>query len=340
MRLVDLFFLLFKRNFVLQFDNTMTSKTKKVTFWSVIALVLFFAGSLLYFGSRTSQNDLIADRNQGVLGELMIDSLPQYVVLRPGLRFKLDTGADFSSITERDLHFLDSLGFKAVESTYPILGRDGRGDIRLNTKRYTLSLPFYMWDTTVDSLGNLHQEINYNASNILKNVDFAPADTEFSVLGIDFLEKFLVEYRAAEKMMAFYFDVPEDYEFSEVLQPSDSPLFWPFLGHRYYMDAYVDNTKNRYFLDTGISQAFIHRPMSDAPKYDSNVRPDTIISLRGSYPALADQRGWLKIGDREGMTTVYYYDSDEESYGFNPINMFDNINVLFNFPAKKIGFKI
>ena len=117
-----------------------------------------------------------------MLGELLIDSVPQYVVIRPGLMFKLDTGSDYSAITERDLHFLDSLGFKATESYYPILGRNGRGDVKLKTKRYTLSLPLYMWDTTTDSLGNIRQNCNYNASNVLANVDFVPASTEFSVL--------------------------------------------------------------------------------------------------------------------------------------------------------------
>lgn len=318
----------------------MTSKTKKIILWSAASIVVLFASTILFFSSRTSQNDLIADRNQGVLGELLLDSMPQYVIIRPGLRFKLDTGADFSSITERDLHFLDSLGYKAKKSNYTILGRNGRGDIKLHTKRYTLPLPFYMWDTTIDSLGQIHQEINYNAVNVLRNVDFAPAETEYSVLGIDFLEKFIVEYRASEKMMAFYFDVPDGYEFSESLYTSSSPLYWPFLGHRYYLDAYVDNVKNSYFLDTGIQHAFVHRPMSDAPKYDSNLVPDTIYSLRGKYPALADKRAWLKIGDREGMATVYYYDNDEEDYAINPLNTFENINVLFNFPGKKIGFKI
>lgn len=326
-------------NFALQPANTMTSKTKKISFISVGVFLLLIALSILYFGSRTSQTDLSAERNQGVLGELLLDSEPQFIVLRPGLRFKLDTGADFSSITERDLHFLDSLGYKATESFYPIIGRDGKGDIKLNTKRYTVSLPLYMWDTSTDSLGTVKQDINYNASNVLSNIDFAPSDCEFSVLGIDFIEKFIVEFRSKENVLAFYFDQPEGYETGARIERSQSPLYWPYLGHRYYMTAGVDSEDGYYFLDTGIMRAFIHRPLRELPVDLQKTPNDTIVSFHGKYPAVADHNGWLKIGNREGNETIYYYDSDEESHSINPLNMLDNVDLLLDFPSQQLGFK-
>lgn len=339
MPLYNLIFALLTANFVMKTRNTMTSKTKKITFGAIVFVILLLASTILYFSSRTSQTNMSAERNQGVLGELLLDSLPQFIELRPGLRFKLDTGADYSSITDRDRHFLDSLGYKATESFYPILGRDGRGNIRLNTKRYTMPLPFYMWDTTTDSLGKLNQSINYNAVNVLQNIDFAPSDDEFSVLGIDFLEKFIIEYRANENMLAFYFDEPDGYEFCENIKRSQSPLFWPYLGHRYYIDASIDTEKTAYFLDTGIQRAFVHRPVSELPLNIEKTINDTIHSLRGDIPAIADYSGWLKIGEREGSTTIYYYNNDEESHAINPLNMFDNLDILLNFPAQQIEFK-
>ena len=73
----------------------------------VVALIAFFGICLL-----SSQTELTADRNHGQLCDLPIINEPVYVMAAPGLQFKMDTGADFSAITKRDLAYLDSLGYK------------------------------------------------------------------------------------------------------------------------------------------------------------------------------------------------------------------------------------
>lgn len=317
----------------------MKAKTIKIIVFLPFAILLLLAAIVIYFSTRTSQDKLDADRAQGIIGEFKLDTMPQYVILRPGLRFKFDTGADFSSITEDDLHFLDSLGYKAKESNYTIIGRDGRGDMKMETKRYTLDLPVYPWSMKTDSLGNKTYNCLYSRANTLKNVNFAPSRTGFSVLGMDFIEKFLVEYRSKEDLLALYFNEPAGYEYCEKLRKSTSPSHWFLLAHRYYLTMDVDGEKDEYFLDTGVRHAFVKRPLSSLPISLSKEFNDTVSSLRGVFPAVEVPGSWLTIGNREGATSVFYYDNDEETNAVNPLNMFQEIDVLFDFPGETIKFR-
>lgn len=312
---------------------------KKKTVLTVIAvIVVAFVGSIIFFSTRTSQAHLTAVHSQGKIGDFSIDSIPTFITIRPGLRFKFDTGADYSSLTERDRRFLDSLGYKSVETTYPILGRNGVGDIEFNSKRYTVSLPIYEWIISTDSLGNQTRQCNYSNVNVIENVDFAPTDREFSVLGMDFLEKFYVELKGNKSIISLYFEEPDDFEFCTDLYHSLSPLYWPFLSQRYYVTMTVDNDTDDYFVDSGILHTFVKRPSKELSPDSNNAYADTAISLRGRYPATVDPDGWLKLGGREGKAKVSYFDNDEESHSFNPMNMFAKVDMLLAFPDGTLKF--
>ena len=88
----------------------------------IISLVV-----LLYLGvcMLSSQDDIKPDRTSGRLCYLPILNSPGEVELIPGLRFKIDTGSDLSTITMSDLELLDSLGFEVHKKIYPVVGRDG-----------------------------------------------------------------------------------------------------------------------------------------------------------------------------------------------------------------------
>jgi len=317
----------------------MKSKTTKTIVVTVIVLLVVLSVSAVFFSTRTSQNHIQTERQNGIVGEMFIDYKNQSVILRPCLRFKFDTGADFSSITEEDLKGLDSLGYKVTESTYPIFGRDGKGDLRFETKRYTVELPLYQWDVSTDSVGNTKAKCLFSKVNVLKSVDFAPSRTGFSVLGMDFIEKFIVEHRAKEGLVALYFEEPTGYEPGGKIYKSISPIHWITLSHRYYINLTINNDTRGYFLDTGIRQAFVKRPKSALPLELNKALLDTVSSYRGAFPAIINPNGWLAIGNRQGKTPVFYYDDDEEDYAINPLNIINDIDMLFDFPHKSLKFR-
>lgn len=325
----------------------MTKGTKHILIYSALGLFTIFLLGYLFMVTRTSQTQIYADLTSGPLGVMPISGKPQFLQITPDLRFKLDTGADASSITEDDLNKLRKMGYKVEEVFYPAIGRDGRGDIVFSTKRYRVDLPFYTYSvikenghTVLDSLGVPVIDIEHPARpNVIHNVDFMPSKTGYSVLGIDFLEKFKIESHGRQRMLAFYFDMPKGYEETAKLTISKSPKFWHLLGHRYYIDLDVEGYTNSYFLDTGIQGAFLKRSKKECKEINmDDFILDTVASYRGRFPALRDDNAWIKIGNREGRRVVYYYDNDEESFAINPLNMFD-YDLLIDFAGGKLMFK-
>lgn len=316
----------------------MTSKTKKGIIWSVVLTTLtLFVCALLFFSTRTSQTNLQIERANGMIGELPITNNPIYFLVRPGMTFKVDTGSDFSTISRKDLAFLDSLGFSTKKSFYPVYGRNGVGEMELTTERYTVSLPLYSWDCKTDSNGTRSYTCNFDNSNILHNVDFQISESDISVLGIDFLEKFKMEFQAAKCTVALYLEDLIDYEYFAPIHISYSPNSIFTLSHRYYLDASVDEDVDEYFIDTALRKVFVKRPTKELPESAKKNMPEVISSLRGVYRSIPEN-GWIKIGNREGAADVHYYDNDEEDYAINPLNI-SKFDVLLDFPNKQIKFR-
>lgn len=297
--------------------------------------VALAAISIVALSSLSSQADITADREMGKLGEMPISGNPLYATVAPGLKLKIDTGSDISTITDHDLRYLDSIGCRIDTTFYPSLGRNGRGDMVFETVRYKVSLPLYNYTVSKDSLGAIYYRPIAESINMLSNVDFIPSSSGISVIGIDFLQRFKVEYQYARGVIALYLDMPEGYEKCCDIQSPLSLIDFISLGNRYYMDLEVEHRPYRFFIDTGIQRAHIKLPMSERKITKHNLLEDTIVSLRGKFPALVDERAWLLMGDRERSVKAYYYDNDEEDFAINPLNVFKQ-DVLLDFSNKEL----
>lgn len=296
----------------------MKKKRKLIVVWSIIAVAVFgIYGLMLMLGSHES---MYADRSEGRLGVMPLSGTPLMVTVAPGLQFKIDTGSDASSITEEDLAKLEAMGYKAERKTYPVFGRNGAGLLNCSFTRYRVDLPLYDYSYDVDSMNNVTPVMLPETLNVLHNVDFVPSSTGFSVLGVDFLQKFKIEYRYDEKSVAFYFDEPEGYEPFATLSVSHSPFKDLWQGNRYYMKISVQNIENDYFLDTGLQRAVLRLPLSERVRSSVELRPDTIYTAIMHHPALIDTEAWVCIGDRCGSDSIWYCDTTEEPYTFNPFN--------------------
>ncbi|MCI9606678.1 MAG: hypothetical protein HFJ94_00720 [Muribaculaceae bacterium] len=309
----------------------------KQRFITLIAIIVILATSA-YIGMvfLSSQDNLTAERTQGPLGILPLRGNPLEAEVIPGLRFKIDTGSDISTITRKDLDLLDSLGFTVNESFYPVFGRDGNGKILFETKRYSVQLPLLNYTFYEDSLGNRNAVGSWSTANILSNVDFAPSRTGQSVLGIDFLQKFAIEYLYNNRAIALYLTPPEGYDKCLDLTPSMSVFTSLWLGKRYFSDFTVNGETYSFFLDTGIRNALIKLP-ADA-NTSSSLRADTVSSALGSFEALVDDRAYIEMGNRLVNGSAYYYDSREEHYAFNPLNLFLQ-DILIDFAGGSISLR-
>lgn len=293
---------------------------RKVLVWIIVLFVLFMGGiytTLLLLGSH---HNMHADRPNGKLGMMPINGTPMFVTIAPGVNFKLDTGADASSITTEDLAKLEALGFKAKESVYPVIGRNGLGNINYTFKRYSIDLPLYDYRFISDSIGKIHGEMIPESLNVLHNVDLVPSSTGFSVLGIDFLEKFKIEYRYDEHAVAFYFNMPDGYESFAKLNVSHNPIRDLWQSNRYYMVVRVQNIANDYFLDTGLQRVNIKLPSAEKTRTKRQLSCDTVHTMYSKYEAFVDYSSWVAIGDRAGSSHCWYYDNNEEPYSINPFN--------------------
>ncbi len=305
------------------------NKRRNITLTCVIILAIatIIYLILLLLGSH---QDLYADRNEGKLGMLPLSGIPIHVEVTPDISFKFDTGSDASSITEEDLEKLKKLGFKIEKKFYPVIGRNGAGKINWTFTRYRVDIPLYDYDYFIDSTGNIAGRVKPESLNVLHNVDLVLSTTGFSVLGVDFIEKFKVEYRYDEKAIGLYFNSPEGYEPFVDLTVSRNPIKDLWQSNRYYFSAKVQNITNDYFLDTGLQRTPLKLPKSDASRTRNDLIPDTAYTQtrQHAHPALIDRKAWVMIGDRAGTTATWYYDTSEEPYSANPFNFIKQDFVL------------
>lgn len=271
----------------------------------------------------SSQDDIRASRSDGQIGVLPFVDQKIMVEPVPGLRFKFDTGSDISTITEADLERLREMGMSVEKKSYPVVGRDGDGKTRMCMQRYTVSLPLYDYQFVTDTVsGAVSAVASRNSRNVLEGVDFAPSQTGYSVLGVDFIEKFKVAYDFRNGAVRLYMNLPGGYEAFNKLYYSRSVTDGLWLGKRYYMDMRVDGEMRGFFCDTGIREAMVKMSPSTLSKSVEGLLNDTVVTMVANFPALKNDSEWIEIGSRGGMVSVYYYDNNEEPFAFNPFNLF------------------
>lgn len=308
-------------------------KTILISTYILVGIVALAALTYIFLGTRTSQQEMSIDRTEGMLFDAPLVSEAGFVTVAPGLRFRIDTGSDMSYITPEDLALLESMGYKVEKKFYPAIGRNTLGNFDYAITRYRVDFPAYCW-----SDDSIPQPIE-DTKNVFHNVDFAVSPTDFSVLGIDFLENFMLEHRVNTNTIALYKELgPMDYEQCQVIERKMSPMLWPLMGHRYYINMAVSHDANSYFIDSGMRTAFMKRPMSDIDNSITNYVDTTMSSFVGVFPAKLDVNTMIQVGTRQGQTGVFYYDSKEEPYATNPMNML-GYNMVIDFPNRRLLFR-
>lgn len=298
-----------------------------------VAVVLVCVGLYLL----SSQRDVRFDAPDTEMGQLPIVGPNALTEMIPGLTMKFDTGCDFSIITRRDLETIKSMGLSVDSTWYPQYGRDRGGHSSIRWRRYKVDVPFGHYEYSMDSIGRVAYKY-LGEYNVLRNVDFVLADdSETSLLGIDLLENFILEYEAAMQTLNLCTAIPERYKPVDDIHEVKSLTDLLTLGHRYYVDITLDRKTNLYFLDTGMRDVHIKLPMSAHARSKRNMHSDSILLRGRMIPMFVDSTAWAEYGNRAGSYMAHYYDSwyGDEDYSVNPLMLFQQDAVL-DFPNRTL----
>lgn len=289
---------------------------------AVIGLIIIGVGSVVLL-SRSTQRSLEFDQDfAGSSISVPFKGKPYTVELMPGLNFKFDTGADISSISQRDVQKLRDLGYEVEEKFYPVIGRDGYGSFVFNHKRYTVSLPVGEYVFRKDSAGVEHLEYIGRIKNVIRKVDFAATDEAMSSLGLDFLKAFKFEWKPEAQAMGLRRDIPAGYHKIATMQKNVHLLDNLWSGDRCYVILSVNQHPHIFLLDTGLQDTSVKLPLRDTIHVHSDLRTDSVPTMRHTFIVKVDDKGWVDIGSRAGTRRVYYYDNIEDDYQFNLFNAF------------------
>lgn len=294
----------------------------------VIALAAVYS-SLFAF---STQGSITPSRPDSIIASLpVVSSQPFMVEIDSGVRFKFDTGCDYSCITTADLETLRSRGTNIRERMMPTVGRSSNGRITLAWKRYVIDLPLHYYE------GENQRDLSRD--NVLRNVEFVLVDGPemTSSIGIDLLRHFAIEYLYEKQLMRFHTSRPEGYQDFAVLRASYDPTKMPWPGRRYYMDLQVDHITDRYFLDTGLRKAALKLPSSRGDKTRRRTYHDSLVSGLGVFPARTDD-AWVQCGNRAGSQRAFYCENNEEAYSVNPLNFFTQ-DILLDFTSSSIALR-
>lgn len=290
--------------------------------FAVIGLIILCLGSIVFL-SRSTQRSLKFDNElAGGFIPVPFKGKPYTVELMPGLNFKFDTGADISSISQADLEKIRAMGYDVEEKFYPVVGRDGYGSFIFTAKRYTVSLPVGEYEARKDSAGVETLAYTGRVKNVIRKVDFAATDEPMSSFGLDFLKSFKFEWKPELEALALRNDIPADYHKIASMQKNVHLLdnFWS--GDRCYVILSVNQHPHIFLLDTGLQDTSVKLPMRDSVHVHSELRTDSVRTMRSTFVVRVDDKGWVDIGSRSGTRRVYYYDNVEDDYQFNPFNAY------------------
>lgn len=293
---------------------------KKVYIILLTVLIAAAGAYLVLLNTLGPQRNLCLANPEASTGRMFLSQTPILVEMAPGVRFKLDTGSGVSTINPSDIEKLREAGINVSPVTLFAVDRDAYARYNFYTEGVRVDFPLYDYDFMTDSTGRAIPVGTPRKVNTLENVDFFVAPG-ISTLGIDVMQKMMVEYLYNEQALAFHNRRPKGYQETVELRRSLNPLYFFITGERYYMNVGVDHIYNDYYIDTGLQLAMLKLPSDQADRSGHTLREDSVRTLLNVHKALTDDRAWIELGHRAGYRRASYYDS-EEPYGINPLNIF------------------
>ena len=312
-------------------------KKKYVITLSIFGIILLCIG-LRFWIMGSSCTGPVAQKELNGSDVMPLNGAPLCVEIAPGLRFKFDTGADISSINEKDLEKLQKMGYNHRIINRPIAGRDGYGAHFFGTKRVIVNLPIGGY--TIVSSADSCQSLVYSGkpTNELIDVEFALTDKECSTFGLTLLQKFKQEFLFLPHAVTFHSSVPDFYQHVAGIETDTQLLDYIWPAKRPYLILNVNQVPNIFFLDTGLQRTSVKMPTRDEFRSKNPLRSDSFRSMVHVYPAKVDDAAWVELGNRSGAKMICYYDNTEDDYQFNPLNLYSQ-DMFLDLEGKSLLFR-
>lgn len=296
-------------------------KSRKTLLWSIVTLVVVILGvyisgvyQIVHFnkGMQVPQTDdnLLAQITLSDRGTFMSPS---------GKEVMIDMGSRHSFITRATLEEFKREGYPAKEYPTLIFTTDHSGHYRLFTRKVVMPMLLPGVDGKILRLDNAELLI---------------ADpTTGNIVGMDCLERFVIERNVDTGVISLYRTLPEGYRAVSPLKGHDSKL-GDIIGYsrRVYLPLVVnDQPVENYYLDTGrgMLDHTLVQPYRNKEMATSELYTDSLSGL------LKQHDGRVMIGNRMKFTSVTYCDTlHTDDYSINPFRMFNKNSIAIDLPNK------
>lgn len=236
----------------------------------------------------------------------------------------IDMGSRHCFISQKTLDQFKREGYPAIEYPTIIYTTDPSGRYRIYTRKVVMPVLFNSPDST--------------ALVRFDNVElFISDESEGNVLGMDFLEKFVIERDFRSGRISFLRNVPDNYTFVCDINGHDSTI-GDLIGYsrRVYIPLQVnDDDPQNYYFDTGrgIRSLELVQPLKNVKGATSKVYVDSITGL------MTQDNCRVLVGNRMRFARVTYSDSlHTDRYSINPFRVF-NRSIVMDLPNHKLYYR-
>lgn len=300
-----------------------TLRTTLLSLLVIVAVLLGVYAAGIYQIYHFNSEMEIPEGTDNVIARFSPDD-DGYIYDASGNRVTLDMGSRHSFISRKSLEKLKSEGYDAKEQQTLIYTTDQSGHYKIYTRKVVMPVCFYVDPDSDDTV-------------TFDNVEILISDREDgNVLGMDFVEKFVVERDKDTGDISLLRDVPDQYTYVCDLNGHDSAL-GDIIGYsrRVYLTLQVnDDDPKNYYLDTGsgIRSCELVQPLKDISKATSKVVVDSVTGMATQNYCR------VLIGNRMRFARVTYSDSlHTDEYSINPFKVF-NRSVVLDLPNKKLYY--
>ncbi|MDE6033135.1 MAG: hypothetical protein K2G15_04135 [Muribaculaceae bacterium] len=303
--------------------HTYPLKTTLAAIFIIVAVILGVYGAGIYQIYHFNGKMEIPEGDENVILRIHPDD-KGYVYTIVGIPYTIDMGSRHSFITPHTLEILKQHGIDGEEQQTLLYTTDQSGHYNFYTRKVVRPMYFFPNSTSTDT-------VTFN------KVEMMISDREEgNVLGMDFLEKFVIEYDNDTRTISLLRHVPEGYSYVCDLNGHDSAIGDLFgYSRRVYVPLKVnDEDPQNYYLDTGrgIRNCELVQPLKDIGKATSPILTDSVTGLE------VQPNCRVQIGDRLRFARVTYSDSlHTDEYSVNPFRVF-NHSIVLDLPAKKLYY--
>ena len=248
-----------------------------------------------------------------------------HVFTTTGQAVTIDMGSRHCFITNETLERMKDDGYPLVEYPTLIYTTDQSGHYRIYTRKVVMPVNLFV---RPDS----DEVVTFN------NVELLISDSkEGNILGMDFLERFVIERDIETGYISLLRNVPNDYTFVCDINSHDSTI-GDIIGYsrRVYIPLQVnDEEPQNYYFDTGrgIRTCELVQPIRNVNRATSNVYVDSLTGL------ITQDNCRVVIGNRMRFARVTYSDSlHTDKYSINPFRVF-NRSIVMDLPDRKLYYR-